>query len=141
VEDNEAYAVNYEAVAAGIRALPTNTQIPFVAATIDLGLMIPPLNVNNAINLVREQHLHLSRYDVMVLILKNHPSIIAEFIEQTAEHAAKGVFPEGDAQLGWNEREFGQAIELLGLLTINESSSIVKESTTKEASNDQTESG
>jgi hypothetical protein len=133
--DNEILVVDYQAVAEGIRSLPANTHIPFVAATVDLGLMNPPTN------LVREKHMHLSRFDVMVIILKNHPSTLPQFMEQTAAHADQGVFPEGEGQQGWNDREFGQVIGLLTLLTNNPESSIVKESNVKEPSNDETESG
>jgi hypothetical protein len=141
VEEQEVFVVDFEAVAEGIKNLPANTHIPFIAATVDLGLMNPPENVKNAITLIRSSHLSLSPYDCMVLILQKHPSAIPQFMEQTAEYAANGVFPEGDGQHGWNVREFGQVIELLGLLTINQEAPKVNESTTEETSNDEAQPG
>lgn len=120
-EDQQEVVIDYERIARDIRSLKSNPKaaVPFLAGTIIAGLMIMPVNLQPAIFNIKQNNLQLDNFEVLCVFFGRADQLRNDMIDQTADYAANGVFPEGPDQEGWNAREFGIAIDLLGL-TLNQ---------------------
>jgi hypothetical protein len=112
------YEIDYERVAADIRSLSPRGAVPFLAGIMIAGLMIMPTQLQPAIFNIKKHNMNLDNFEVLCVFFGRNDKLRTEFLEQTADYASNGVFPEGPDQEGWNAGEFEQAIKLLEL-TLN----------------------
>ena len=116
--ETEIEVVDYQRVADDIRRLSPRGAVPFLAGTIIAGLMNLPDNLQPAIFSIKQHNMNLDNFEILCVFFGRNDKLRNDFIEQVAEHAEQGVFPEGEGQEGWNKSEFDVAINLLGL-TLN----------------------
>lgn len=116
-EDQQEVVIDYERVASDIRSLKNNPKaaVPFLAGTIIAGLMIMPANLQPAIFNIKQNNLQLDNFEVLCVFFGRADQLRNDMLDQTADYAANGVFPDGPDQEGWNQKEFDTAIALLGL--------------------------
>lgn len=117
-EPHEVVVVDNQRVAADIRKLSNTASVPFLAGIVIAGLMLLPDNLKRSIDQVKSKNLTLDNFEVLCVLFATADSFRNDILDQTAQHAEQGVFPEGPDQQGWNEKEFEVCIGLLGL-TLN----------------------
>lgn len=114
-DNNTGTCLRYDLVAADIRRLDAKSAVPFLAGTIIAGLMFLPDNIKHAVDQIKANNLALDNFEVLCVLFARVDQLRNDFIEQVAEYAEQGVFPDGPGQPGWNAKEFDIAIDLLSL--------------------------
>lgn len=111
----EIEVVDFLRVAEDIRKIPTAGRPPFLAGVMIAGLMIMDPGMEPYVKALKSKNLHLDNFEILCLLFYKVPALAQQFIDQIADHAAQGLFPEGEGQAGWNRHEFDVAINLLTL--------------------------
>lgn len=117
-EPHEVVVVDHRRVAEDIRKLTNTAAVPFLAGIVIAGLMLLPDNLKRVIAQIKSKNLTLDNFEILCVLFATADSFRNDILDQTAQHAEQGVFPDGPGQEGWNEKEFEVCIGILGL-TLN----------------------